>query len=59
MVSFDILIDNGKLAPGAVWAWCLSPIAGKDGVKTTFGLTTKETLAVPSPCPQRGAAGVS
>jgi len=46
IVSFDILLDDTKLAPGAVWAWSLNPIAGKDGVKVSFGLTTKESPGV-------------
>lgn len=47
IVSFDILMNNARLAPGAVNAWSLKALEGQDGVKLTFALATKATPGVP------------
>lgn len=47
LISFDIYLPDEALGPGAVQAWSLSPLTGKDGVKTTFALTTKASPGVP------------
>jgi hypothetical protein len=47
LISFDIFMPNEALGPGAVHAWALNPLTGKDGVKTVFALTTKESPGVP------------
>ena len=47
LISFDIFMPNSALGPGAVHAWSIAPLTGKDGVKTAFAMTTKEAPGVP------------
>ena len=47
LVSFDIYMPNEALGPGAVHAWSIAPLTGKDGVRTAFTLSTKESPGVP------------
>jgi hypothetical protein len=47
LVSFDILMPEEALGPGAVQAWVLAPLTGKDGTAVTFALSTREVPGVP------------
>ena len=40
IIAFDLFMPNTMLGPGAVNAWVLKPLTGKDGVKVTFALET-------------------
>ena len=47
LISMDIFLPDEALAPGAVHAWSLAPLTGKNGVVTSFPLTTKLVPGVP------------
>lgn len=47
LISFDIFMPDSALGPGAVQAWKLAPLTGKDGVKVAFALATLESPGVP------------
>ena len=47
LISMDIYLPDDALGTGAVQAWKLAPLTGKNGVKTVFALTTAEVPGVP------------